>query len=128
MLSGQQMVVTKKKTEYNIIGGILCAKKKYKKIKTKIKKERKKKKLEELYSIVVVFHKQTCFITDFIRNLNDMSMKINSGSDCVDSIRSSFQRIYNIWALSFLSLFRKFDFINLHPILYYVSINQSFNA
>ena len=36
------MVVTKKKSEYNIIAGTLCAKKKPKKIK--IKKERKKEK------------------------------------------------------------------------------------
>ena len=38
------MVVTKKKSEYNIIAGTLCAKKKTKKIKIKIKKERKKEK------------------------------------------------------------------------------------
>ena len=62
--------------------------------KRKKKKEKKQKKSRELNSITVIFHKSTCFIIDFIRNLNDRSMKINSGLDCVGSVGSSFQFIH----------------------------------
>ena len=112
-----------------------------KKKQTNKKKVRKKENQKNCIPYRLYSKKRTCFIADFIRNLNNMSMKISSGTDCVSSIRSSFECIMKFGLCPifrkhhFINLhsilcpiFRKLHFINLHSILCCVSITQKLKA